>query len=168
MIWVWLCHLFPGARRLALIWTKWAPCLVAVILIAIFAAEAWSRLDLITSPRPSPSCESRPAKLNWARHRASPALSRSAPPMPDAQPTYTWPHCQTALCSLALQLSLSFLSPWLVIHFIEPLIDFLCCSCYPKTRCSIFKVLWWFMHKASLGIAFTHTQWQRGSCQAHL
>lgn len=128
MIWVWLCHLSPRTRRLALIWTKWAPCLAAVIFIAVSAAEAWSRLDLITTPHPSPLCESRLAKLNRARSWASHTLPCSAPPRPSAQPTYTWPYCQTALDSLFVSFSLAlcefFFSSASLIHFVETLIDF--------------------------------------------
>lgn len=157
MIWVWLCQLSPRTRRLAIIWTKWAPCPAAVIFIAVSAAEAWSRLDLITTPHPSPSCESRLAKLNRARRWASHTLPRSAPPRPSAQPAYTWPHCQTAFASFLVSFSLpppQFFFPALLIHFIEPLIEFFYChSCYPKACCSVFKVLWWFMYK---GLLRTH------------
>lgn len=160
MIWVWLYHLSPRTKRLALIWTKWAPCLAAVILIAVSAAEAWNRLDLITTPHPSPSCESRLAKLNRARSWASHTLPRSAPPRPSAQPSYTWPYCQTALDSLFVSFSLAlceFFFSASLINFIETLIDFFyCCSCYPKACCSVFKVLRWFMYKGPLR-KHTHT-----------
>lgn len=106
MIRVRLCHLSPRTRRLALIWTKWAPCLAAVNFIAVSVAEAWSRLDLIPTPHPSPSCESRLAKLKQARRWASHTLPHLAPLRPSTQPTYTWPNYQTAIGSLFVSLSL--------------------------------------------------------------
>lgn len=156
MIWVWLCHLSPRTRRLALIWTKWAPCLAAVIFIAVSAAEAWSRLDLITTPHPSPLCESRLAKLNRARSWASHTLPCSAPPRPSAQPTYTWPYCQTALDSLFVSFSLALCEFFFFLSLADTFrrninwFFFYCCSCYPKACCSIFKVLWWFIYKGPL------------------
>lgn len=157
MIWVWLCHLSPRTRRLSLIWTKWAPCLATVIFIAVSAAEAWRRLDLITTPHPSPSCESRLAKLNRARRWASHTLPRSAPAEAQCSANVyvtTLPDSSRLPPHLVLAPS-----PWgffsaSLIHFVEPLIYFFLLPLVtPKQCCSVFKVLWWFTYK---GLLRTH------------